>query len=176
MKPKKWNTTVTQYKSTKSNISIVSPFFSLIACSLLIHINLSLLPPHFPIPKLVEIHELLKGIWYIPSTPVLVAAQTSFSFFNSSSVAEPLGSHGAVPESDEYKNVHIVLSLNQPNKGKAQFFNTFTTPVLTIRISKRISCLLLASLKKYLKWQEFCKKGYMEKNFDTFDPLALNDP
>ena len=132
MKPKKWNTTVTRYKSTKSNISIASPFFFNNFPLFLGYIHLFRLPPplHFPLPKLVEIHNLLISIWYIPSTAVHVAAKTSFLFFNSSSVE----SHGTVPESDEYEKIQIKQSLNQPNTGKAQILNTFATLVLTISI------------------------------------------
>ena len=87
--------------STKSNISTASSFFSVISCSVLIFIHLPPplppIPSHFPIPKLVEIHKLLVGIWYIPSTAVHVAAETSFLFFNSSSVE----SRGAIPESEK---------------------------------------------------------------------------
>ena len=108
MKPNKWNTTVTQYESSKSNISTASPFFSIIFCSLLIYINLSPPPSHFPIPKLVEMRKLPIGIWYIPSTALHVAAETSFSFSISSSVE----SHGAVPESAEDKKIQIMHSLN----------------------------------------------------------------
>ena len=118
MKPKKLNTTVTQYKTTKSNICTSSPFYSIISRSLLIYINLSPPPQQFPIPKLVEIHKLPIGIWYIPSTAVLVAAKTSFLFFNFSLVE----SQGAAPESDEYEKIQIMHSLNQPNTGKAQIF------------------------------------------------------
>ena len=46
-------------------------------------------------------HKLLIGIWYIPSTALHFAAETSFLCFNSSSVE----SHGAVPESDEYEKI-----------------------------------------------------------------------
>ena len=48
------------------------------------------------------------GIWYIPSTALHVAAETSFSFSISSSVE----SHGAVPESAEDKKIQIMHSLN----------------------------------------------------------------
>ena len=44
---------------------------------------------------------MLIGIWYIPSTALHFAAETSFLCFNSSSVE----SHGAVPESDEYEKI-----------------------------------------------------------------------
>ena len=137
--------------STKSNISTASPFFSVISCSVLIYIDLPPLlpiPSPFPAPKLVEIHELLIGTWYVPSTALHVAAETSFLFFNSSSVE----SHGAVPESDEYEKIQIMHTLNKPtNTGKAQILNTLTILVLTISKSKRIFCLLLASLKKSLE-------------------------
>ena len=136
--------------STKSNISTASPSFSVISCSVLIYIHLPPPPPipsHFPIPKLVEIHKLLIGIWYIPSAALYVAAETSFLFFNSSSVE----SRGAVPESEKYGKIQIMHSLNQPNIGKAQIFNTFTILVLTISIRKRVFRLLFASLKKSLK-------------------------
>ena len=88
--------------STKSNISTASPFFSVISCSVLIYIHLPPSPPipsHFQIPKLVEIHKLLVGIWYIPSTALHVPAETSFLFFNCSSVE----SRGAIPESEKYE-------------------------------------------------------------------------
>ena len=49
MKPNKWNTTVTQYESSKYNISTASPFFSIIFCSLLIYINLA--PPSLHISQ-----------------------------------------------------------------------------------------------------------------------------
>ena len=98
--------------STKSNIGTASPFFSVISCSVLIYINLPPplppIPSHFPAPKLVEIHKLLIGIWYVPSTALHVAAETSFLFFNSSSVE----SHGAVPESDKYEKIQIMHTLN----------------------------------------------------------------
>ena len=97
--------------STKSNISTTSPFFSVISCSVLIYIDLPPPPAHpftFPAPKLVEIHKLLIGIWYVPSTALHVAAETSFLFFNASSVE----SHGAVPESDEYEKIQIMHTLN----------------------------------------------------------------
>ena len=109
MKPNKWNTTVTQYESSKYNISTASPFFSIIFCSLLIYINLAPpIPSYFPIPKLVEMRKLPICIWYIPSTALHAAAETSFSFSNSCSVE----SHGAVPESAEDKKIQIMHSLN----------------------------------------------------------------
>ena len=99
MKPNKLNTTIT-HMSTKSNISTASPFFSVISCSVLIYIHLPPpIPSHFQIPKLVEIHKLLVGIWYIPSTALHVPAETSFLFFNCSSVE----SRGAIPESEKYE-------------------------------------------------------------------------
>ena len=49
--------------------------------------------------------------------------------------------------------------------GKAQIFNTFTILVLTISISKRIFCLLLASLKKLLERREICRKGIHRKYY-----------
>ena len=99
---KEWNQTngiqLLHNMSTKSNISTASPFFSVISCSVLIYIHLPPpIPSHFQIPKLVEIHKLLVGIWYIPSTALHVAAETSFLFFNSSSIE----SRGAIPESEK---------------------------------------------------------------------------
>ena len=76
---------------------------------------------------MVEIHQLLIGMWFILSKAIHVAAKTSFLFFNSSTV-EP---HGAVPESDEYEKIQIMQSLNQPITGKAQILNTFTVSCKT---------------------------------------------
>ena len=94
-----------------------------------------------------------------------------FYFFNSSSVE----SHGTVPESDEYEKIQIMHPLNQPNTGKALILDTFSVLVLTISISKRIFCFLLASLKKSLEQREFCRKGIHGKSLLMFDPFVLDD-
>ena len=52
MKPKKWNTTVTRYKSTKSNISSASPFFFNNFPLFLVYIHLLRSPPSFPNSKI----------------------------------------------------------------------------------------------------------------------------
>ena len=68
---------------------------------------------------MVEIRKLPIGIWYTPSTALHVAAQTSFSFSNSSSVE----SHGAVPESvEDKKNTNYAL-IKLRDTGKAQILN-----------------------------------------------------
>ena len=77
------------YTVSNLHYQLCSPFFSVISSSLLIYINSPPIPSHFPVPKLVEIHKLPIGIWYInvPSKAILVAARTS-----------SVESHGVVPE------------------------------------------------------------------------------
>ena len=67
-----------------------------------------------------------------------------------------------------WKNKKLCTHLINQTQARLKFLNTYAIWVLTISISKRIFCLLLASLKKSLERREICRKEIHGKSLLIF--------